>query len=77
MARFSYEQLPCPFCKDGLINCMYVPSVWGEKRGGRTSLGSGKRITKSREQWIIQSGCSKCGKSQEEVEKELRAKEMI
>jgi hypothetical protein len=56
---------------------MYVPSVWGEKRGGRTSLGSGKRITKSREQWIIQSGCSKCGKSQEEVEKELRAKEMI
>ena len=73
----QYEELSCPFCDKGRIACLYFPSVWGEKRTGRSSLGSGKSISKSTEQWIVQSGCSECGKSAEEVEKELRRKEII
>jgi hypothetical protein len=51
--------------------------MWGEKHSGRGSLGSGRRVTKSSEEWMIQSGCSVCGKSQEDVEKELKRKGTI
>ena len=73
----QYEELSCPFCDKGRISCLYFPSAWGEKRTGRSSLGSGKSITKSSETWLIQSGCSVCGKSQEEVEAELKKKNII
>lgn len=68
----QYEVLPCPFCEKGEIQCLYFSGVWGEKRTGRSSLGSGKSIKKSSDNWIIQSGCSICGKSEDEVEKKLR-----
>lgn len=75
--RGQYEELACPFCDKGRIACLYFPGIWGEKRTGRSSLGSGKSITKSSEQWVIQSGCSVCGKSQDEVEKRLRDNKII
>lgn len=68
----QYEVLSCPFCNNGEINCLFVPSSLTYKRKGRNSLGGGKSITRSSEVWIVQSGCSRCGKSQEEVEKEFR-----
>ena len=75
--RGEYEEMPCPFCDKGRIACWHIPSVWGEKVKRTATFGSTKRITKSAEVWLIQSGCSFCGKSKEEVEKELRRKEMI
>jgi hypothetical protein len=77
MSRIQTEFLPCPFCDKGQIECGYIPSVWGEKRRGRNALGSGKAITKSSEEWLIKSGCNVCGKSTEEVEKELRKQNII
>ena len=73
----QYEILPCPFCEKGQIQCLYFPSAWSEKRKGKSSLGRGVSITKSSETWIIQSVCSSCGKTAEEVEKELRTKGII
>ena len=68
----QYEILICPFCKKGEISCLYFPSTWSEKHGGRNSLGRGVSVSKSASAWIVQSGCGSCGKSQEEVEKQLR-----
>jgi len=72
MGRIQYEELPCPFCDKGRIACGYIPSVWSQKSHGKNALGSGKRKIKSNEEWLIQSGCSVCGKSQEEVEEKLK-----
>jgi hypothetical protein len=68
----SQEEIPCPFCVIGKISCNHMPSVWGEKRTGRSSLGSGKRITKSSEQWDIQSNCPNCGKTALEIKRALK-----
>jgi len=70
-------ELACPFCDKGKISCIYIASVWGEKHSGRSSIGSGKKVTKSADVWLIQSGCPICGKSQEEVERELKKQNMI
>jgi hypothetical protein len=75
--RGQYEELSCPFCDKGKIQAWYIPGVWTEKRTGKSSLGRGKSVIKSTDVWLIKSGCSICGKLQEEVEKELRKKGVI
>jgi len=73
----QYTELSCPFCDTGRISALYFPSAWGEKRSGGNSLGSGKSITKSKEDWVIQSGCNHCNKTNEDVDKELVRKGII
>lgn len=68
----QYEILSCPFCKKGEIQCLYFPGAVSEQRRKTASLPGGKSFHKSAETWIIQSGCKVCGKTEEEVEKELR-----
>ncbi len=75
--RGNPVELACPFCDKGIIQCWYIPGAWQEKRTGRSSLGKGKSISRSSDTWLIQSGCDVCGKSQEEVEKELRRRNII
>jgi len=75
--RGQYEELSCPFCDKGRIQAWYIPGAWSVKRTGKTSLPGSKRVSKSSEVWLIKSGCPLCGKSQEEVEKELRKRGMI
>ena len=70
-------ELACPFCDKGKIQCWYIPGAIQERRTGRSSLGSGKAVTKSSDFWLIQSGCSVCGKSLEEVEKKLGEENII
>lgn len=77
MSRIQYEELPCPFCDKGRIACGYIPPVWTERRTGKSSLGKGKAVEKSSDIWLIQSGCSVCGKPSEEVEKELKRRNII
>ena len=77
MSRVQYEELACPFCDTGKISCGYVAGSWSVKSTGKNSLGSGKHVSKSSDVWLIQSGCSKCGKSSDEVEKELKRKGVI
>lgn len=73
----QYEILPCPFCDKGQIQCLYFPSVTSERRRVSATFGAKKDRTRTSEAWIIQSGCSACGKSEDEVEKELKKKGVI
>jgi hypothetical protein len=75
--RGEYEELICPFCGKGKIIALHFPSVWQEKRSITATFGSRRRLSKSKDVWIIQSGCSICGKSKEEVEKELKNRNII
>lgn len=69
---WQYEILLCPFCKKGQINCKWFPSAISIKRNSTASLPGKGSVNKSRDTWIVQSGCSDCGKSQEDVEIQLR-----
>ncbi|MBI4009575.1 MAG: hypothetical protein HY361_00060 [Candidatus Aenigmarchaeota archaeon] len=73
----QYEQLSCPFCDKGKIQCLYFPSAWSVKAKRTKTLPGSGSVSKSAEVWIIKTGCSACGKSQEEVEKEFRDKGII
>jgi len=70
-------ELACPFCDKGKIQCWYIASTLSERRITSATFGHTTRRSKSSEVWIIQSGCSVCGKSIEEVEKELKNKNII
>lgn len=74
--RGQYEELSCPFCDKGKIQCWYIPESY-KVRHVRSGKGKSNIPQKSSEVWLIQSGCNICGKSSEEVKKELRKKEMI
>ncbi|MEM5882974.1 MAG: hypothetical protein QXQ77_01895 [Candidatus Aenigmatarchaeota archaeon] len=74
--RGEYTELTCPFCDKGRIQAWYIPGAVSVKRGSCRGLPKFTRH-KSPDVWIIKSGCDVCGKSQEEVEKELRRKGII
>jgi hypothetical protein len=75
--RGQYEELGCPFCDKGKIQCWYIPGAWSHKMKRTKTLPGSGSVSKSSDVWLIQSGCLKCGKSVEEVEKELRNKGTI
>jgi hypothetical protein len=73
----QYEMLNCPFCNENTISCIYFPPVTQIKTSSTATFGKTKQRTRSSETWIIQSGCSKCSKTQEDVEKKLRDDDII
>jgi len=75
--RGEYEELTCPFCEKGKITALHFPSVKQEKRSITATFGSRKLISKSKDIWIIQSGCNVCGKSKEDIERELKKRGVI
>ena len=74
---WQYEMIACPFCESGQISCKYFPSSVSVRSNKTASLPGKGAISKSKEVWIVLSGCSKCGKSQEEVEAELKKRGLI
>lgn len=77
MSRIEYEELACPFCDKGIIVCGHLPESYRIQRTITSKGGKSNTKRKSSEVWIIKSGCSVCGKSQEEVERELKRKDII
>lgn len=73
----QYEELSCPFCHKGRIPALYIPSVTSFKKERSKTFGSKTKRAKSPDIWLIKSGCHICGKSQDEVEKELKKKDLI
>ncbi|MGI0086810.1 MAG: hypothetical protein ACREBI_02470 [Nitrosotalea sp.] len=69
---WQYEILACSFCKKGQISCIWFPSAISIKRNITASLPGKGSVSKSRNIWIVKSGCSECGKSQDEVEKQFQ-----
>lgn len=75
--RGQYEELSCPFCDKGRIQAWYIPGAWSHKMKRTKTLPGSGSVSKSADVWLIKSGCSVCGKSAEEVEKELKRKNLI
>jgi len=74
---WQWEILPCPFCEKGEISCKWYPSSSKVSLNKTASLPGQGSMSKSKEVWIVLSGCSKCGKSQDEVESELKKRGLI
>jgi len=70
-------ELACPFCDKGIILCWHIPSSISQKNRSSATFGKVREKVRNPDVWLIQSGCSVCKKSAEEVEKELRKKNII
>ena len=75
--RGEYEELSCPFCDKGKIQCWHIPSSWNEKRQTSETFGNKRLLRKNPAVWLIRSGCNVCARTWEEVEKELRRNGLI
>ncbi|MEM5853544.1 MAG: hypothetical protein QW228_04205 [Candidatus Aenigmatarchaeota archaeon] len=75
--RGEYVELSCPFCDKGKIQAWYIPGVTRVIKRPTATFGKAKKRVKDQDIWIIKSGCNVCGKSQEEVEKELKKQNII
>jgi hypothetical protein len=73
----QYEILKCPFCDKGEISCLYFPSAVSVHHVVTSKGGRGNLKERSKEIWLIQTGCSVCGKTKEEVEKKLKTDNII
>jgi hypothetical protein len=71
------EVLSCPFCDKGVIKCLYFPGALRVKRSGARSLPGKTAVSKTSDDWIIQSSCPVCGKSEEDVERKLKELNII
>jgi len=61
--------LECPFCHSKSIEAIHIPKEIKERKG---TWGGRAGIRTIPEKYEVQSGCSKCGKSQKEIEKALK-----
>jgi hypothetical protein len=61
----------------GKIQCWFIPGAISVRRSGARSLPGKTSKNKSSDVWVIQSGCSICGKSSDEVEKKLREEGIV
>lgn len=73
----QYEVLSCPFCEKGQISCLYFRGAWSHKMKRTKTLPGGGSASRSKDEWLVRSGCNICGKTQEEIEKELKRKNII
>jgi len=70
-------ELSCPYCDKGRIQCWFIPGVMQEKRRRTQTFGVKHERHKSSDTWLVQSGCNVCGKSSDEIERELRKRDII
>lgn len=75
--RGQYEELVCPFCDKGLIQCWFIPGAVSVRSKSTATFGKVKQKTRSNDIWLIKSGCNICNKSAEEVERELKRRDII
>lgn len=68
----EYEVWDCPFCKENTISIIHYPPSYSVKRAKTASLPGSKGFHRNPDQYVIKSGCAKCGKTVEEVEKGLK-----
>ena len=73
----QYEVRDCSFCGESTISVIHFPKSVSVKRSRTASLPGSKGFHVNRDVYLVQSGCSKCGKSSEEVEKKLKGNRML
>jgi hypothetical protein len=65
-------KIECPYCHEKTISSIYYPPVVQSMTTRSAGAGKSTKFYQTKEKYEIQSGCSKCGKSQKEVEKALK-----
>ena len=73
----QYEVWPCPFCTQDMISVIHFPKSVSVKTSRTASLPGGKGFHANPDVYLISSGCAKCGKTQQEVEKRLKEEGMV
>lgn len=68
----QYEILSCPFCSKSTISCIYFPSATSLKVRSTATFGRSVKRSKSKDTWIVKTGCNSCNKSIGEVEAKLK-----
>ncbi len=72
-----YEVWPCPFCRQETINVTRFPKCVIVKRSKTASLPGSKGFHVNRDVCVITSGCAKCGRPFEGIEKKLKEEGLI
>jgi len=65
------RNVECPFCKKETVKAIYYPPVLQMKKSRSAATGTKTKFYHTKEKLEIISGCSNCGKSQEEIVKAL------
>jgi len=71
MSKPENVTLRCPFCDKETINAYYTPPMI-QSSTSRAATGRKTILYQRGERYEILSGCSNCGKSQNEVKKALK-----
>lgn len=67
-----YEVWDCPFCGANAVSVIRFPKNVSIKSARIASLPGGSGFHKNPDVYLVQSGCSKCDKTSDEVEKKLK-----
>lgn len=73
----EYEMWDCPFCGANTISILHFPKSVMVKRARTASLLGSKGYYTTPDTFIIRSGCTKCGKTADEVERSLKAEGLL
>lgn len=73
----QYEVWDCPFCGQNTVCVIRFPKSVSVKRSKTASLPRSQGFHANPDVYGISSRCSKCGKTQEEVEKKLKSDGML
>lgn len=65
-------EIPCPFCKEGKVECLYTPGVTTERVSKTATFGSTRSIRRTKEKYEIVAGCQKCGRPKKDIKRALR-----
>jgi len=68
----QYEVWDCPYCGANTVNMIRFPKSVSVKRARTASLPGGQGFHVNPDVYLLQTGCSKCGKTHEEVENKLK-----
>ncbi len=73
----EYDVWDCPFCGARSISVVRYPSSISVKRSKTASLPGSKGFHRSPDVYVVKGGCSKCGKTMEEVEAKFTQEGML
>jgi hypothetical protein len=70
----NYDVWDCPFCGENTVSVIHFPKSVTVKHSRTASLQGSKGFHVNPDIYIIESGCLKCGKTSDEVEKKFKSK---
>ena len=73
----NYDIWDCPFCGNNTISVIHFPKSVSVKKAKTASLPGSKGFHQNPDIYVIESGCSSCGKESFEVERKLKKEGLL